>query len=73
MLNNKHFEEFSEAAQELFFKINPFGAVGKYIYHFFFLKFLDLKGKRNPKYFLDVRYKINDFLLVSEHFLPLMG
>ena len=35
--------------------INPFGAVGKYIYHFFFLKFLDLKGKRNPKYFLDLK------------------
>ena len=55
MLNNKHFEEFSEAAQELFFKINPFGVVGKYIYHFFFLKFWDQKGKRNPKYFLDLK------------------
>ena len=31
--------------------INPFGAVGKYIYHFFFVKFLGLEGKRNPKYF----------------------
>ena len=31
--------------------VNPFGAVGKYIYHFFFVKFLGLEGKRNPKYF----------------------
>ena len=31
---------------------NPIRAVGKYIYHFFFLKFLDLEDKRNPKYFL---------------------
>ena len=33
-----------------FLDINPFRAVGKYIYHFFFLNILDLKGKRNPKY-----------------------
>ena len=26
-------------------------AVGKYIYPFFFVKFLGLEGKRNPKYF----------------------
>ena len=32
--------------------INPFRAVGKYIYHLFFVKFLGLEGKRNPKYFL---------------------
>ena len=32
-------------------KVNPFGAVGKYIYHLFFVTFLGLEGKRNPKYF----------------------
>ena len=31
--------------------INPFGAVGKYIYHLFFVNFFGLEGKRNPKYF----------------------
>ena len=36
-------------------EINPFGSVGKYIYHFIFLKFLDIKSKRNPKYFLDIK------------------
>ena len=35
--------------------INPFGAVGKDIYHFNFLKFLDIKSKRNPKYFIDIK------------------
>ena len=30
--------------------VNPFGAVGKYIYYLFFVKFLGLEGKRNPKY-----------------------
>ena len=32
--------------------LNPFRAVGKYIYHFSFVKFLGLEGKINPKYFL---------------------
>ena len=30
-----------------FIEINPFGAVGKYIYHFLFVKFLGLKGIPN--------------------------
>ena len=36
-------------------KLNPFGAVGKYIYHLFSVKFLGLEGKRNPKYFQSLK------------------
>ena len=33
-----------------------YSTVGKYIiYHLFFVKFWGLKGKRNPKYFLDLK------------------
>ena len=41
--------------KQQFITVNPFGAVGKYINHFIFLKFLDIKRKRNPKYFLDIK------------------
>ena len=48
--------------------LNSLWAVGKTIYLFFFLKFLDLKGKRNPKYFLNLKSMI--FLLLCPSVRP---